>query len=166
MKKFYDTSSLLLLEDSLFESHFVISSITLEELENIKSSGRKDEDTRLAARSLLHLLDENRDKYTVWVYNYSMLKPIEKKNLEINNDLKILATALDYERREAQAGGVLWGRDRPDPWFRGDEGCRCSCERAQRGRIEIGEDMCCTMPLPLYVQFTCSFRKGNIFPNA
>ena len=101
MKKFCDTSSLLLLEDSLFESHFVISSITLEELENIKSSGRKDEDTRQAARSLLHLLDENRDKYTVWVYNSSMLKPIEKKSLEINNDLKILATALDYERREA-----------------------------------------------------------------
>ena len=38
--KFYDTSSLLLKVDSLFEEEekFVISSITLEELENIKKS--------------------------------------------------------------------------------------------------------------------------------
>jgi hypothetical protein len=43
MYKFYDTSSLLL-EDDLFSSNepFGISSITLEELENIKTSYHKD----------------------------------------------------------------------------------------------------------------------------
>ena len=37
--KFYDTSSMLILRDELFEeaNKFAISSVTLQELENIKS---------------------------------------------------------------------------------------------------------------------------------
>ena len=43
MTKFYDTSSLLLKADTLFEDneYFAISSITLEELEHIKASANK-----------------------------------------------------------------------------------------------------------------------------
>ena len=42
--KFYDTSSLLLKAETLFEEgeRFAISSITLNELENIKTSSHKD----------------------------------------------------------------------------------------------------------------------------
>jgi len=56
---FYDTSSLLLKVDNLQkeEEKFVISSITLEELENIKTSTSKDPDIKYAARKLLHYLD-------------------------------------------------------------------------------------------------------------
>ena len=99
MTKFYDTCSLLLKVDNLFEEgHFVISSITLNELENIKTSPRKDPDVKYAARKLLHLLDNHPDLYTIWIYYPNMLTPIEEKGFEINDDLKILATAIDYEK--------------------------------------------------------------------
>ena len=39
---FYDTSSLLLLSDEELNQNFIISSITLNELENIKTSRNKD----------------------------------------------------------------------------------------------------------------------------
>ena len=52
--KFYDTSSLLLKANSLFEDGilFAISSITLNELENIKTSSHKDAEVKYAARKL------------------------------------------------------------------------------------------------------------------
>jgi hypothetical protein len=65
--KFYDTSSLLKQVDSLFENDdlIAISSITFEELENIKTSSNKDADVKYSARKLLHILDNNMDKYIV-----------------------------------------------------------------------------------------------------
>ena len=53
MIKFYDTSSLLLIDDKLFENineTIAISSITLKELENIKVSANKDTHVKYAAR--------------------------------------------------------------------------------------------------------------------
>lgn len=51
MIKFYDTCSLLLLGERLFETQepFVISSITLKELEEIKTSANKDADIKYSA---------------------------------------------------------------------------------------------------------------------
>lgn len=96
--RFYDTCSLLLKANTLFDNneYFVISSITLEELENIKTSSTKDADTKYIARKLLHSLDENRDKYDIHIFKESMLNPIKEKDLSISNDMKILATAIDY----------------------------------------------------------------------
>ena len=96
---FYDTSSLLLKTDNLFnsEEHIIISSITLSELENIKTSNSKDADIKQSARKLIRLLAENPDFYTVWTFTLDMLEPIEKKNLPINDDMKILACAIDYD---------------------------------------------------------------------
>lgn len=96
MKKFYDTSSLLLMEN--FDEPIVISSISLFELEDIKSSMHKTESQRAAARRLLRQLDNHEIKYTTIIYNQQMLNPIEKTGIEVNNDAKILATALHYER--------------------------------------------------------------------
>ena len=55
MIKFYDTCSLLKKASSLFENNepFVISSITLEELENIKTSTNRDNDVKYSARVIL-----------------------------------------------------------------------------------------------------------------
>ena len=97
MIKFYDTSSLLLKATSLHEEPFVISSITLQELENIKSSGRKDLETKHNARLVLNYLD-NHDNYTIHLFTNSMLQPIEEMDLEISNDMKILASAIDYDK--------------------------------------------------------------------
>lgn len=100
MYKFYDTSSLLLKVDTLFdnpEEKVVISSITLNELEHIKTAVNKDPDVKYAARKLLHLLDSNLDKYEVHIFNMNMLEPITEKALAITEDTKILATAIDYD---------------------------------------------------------------------
>ena len=97
--KFYDTCSLLLKADTLFdnEEKFAISSITLEELENIKTSNIKDPDIKYAARKLLHVLDEHHGEYDVHIFKESMLEPIKEKDLSITNDTRILATAFDYD---------------------------------------------------------------------
>ena len=97
--KFYDTSSLLLKANTLFDNneYFVISSITLEELENIKVSLSRDPDIKYAARKLLHCLDEHKGEYDIHIFKENMLLPIKEKNLSISNDMKILATAIDYD---------------------------------------------------------------------
>lgn len=96
--KFYDTSSLLILRESLFDEEdyqrFAISSITLQELESIKVSTEKDSEIKYAARRLLSALNENWDKFDLIVYKPEMLKPIKEKGLEVSNDMKILACAI------------------------------------------------------------------------
>ena len=98
--KFYDTCSLLLKVDTLFEDNdpIVISSVTLNELENIKTAMNKDPDVKYAARRLLHMLAENPYSYEVHIFNMNMLEPITEKALSITEDTKILATAIDYDR--------------------------------------------------------------------
>ena len=91
-KKFYDTNAILDLQDKMFEDDFCISSISLQEMENIKTSGRKDEETKYKARKALHLLDENKDKYEVVIYTTAMENYIVEKQLEITPDTKIIAS--------------------------------------------------------------------------
>ena len=44
--KFYDTSALLDLGAAAFTNKFLIADMTLHELEDIKTSGKKNEETR------------------------------------------------------------------------------------------------------------------------
>ena len=94
---FYDTSSLLLLNEDSFqqndESMIVISSITLQELEKIKVSQNKDAEVKRAARSLLHLLDKHINEYICLIYTENISKSFEF--LELNNDGKIIASLLN-----------------------------------------------------------------------
>ena len=98
--RFYDTCSLLLRANNLFDvnEQFAISSITLEELENIKTSNKKDVDTKYAANKLLHLLDEHMGEFDIHIFTENMLQPIIDNHLTITNDMKILATALDFQK--------------------------------------------------------------------
>ena len=91
-RKFLDTNAILDLQDKMFEYDFCISSISLQEMENIKTSGRKDEETKYKARKALHLLDENKDKYEVVIYTTAMENYIVEKQLEITPDAKIIAS--------------------------------------------------------------------------
>ena len=91
-RKFFDTNAILDLQDKMFEDDFYISSISLQEMENIKTSGRKDEETKYKARKALHLLDENKDKYEVVIYTTAMENYIVEKQLEITPDTKIIAS--------------------------------------------------------------------------
>ena len=97
--KFYDTSSLLLKADSLFETQeeIWISSITLEELENIKTSSNKDPDVKYSARKLVQALDKHIGEYNVKLFSNGMESPLLEQGLYINNDAKILACALSVQ---------------------------------------------------------------------
>ena len=99
--KFYDTSSLLLKADTLFEDkeRFAISSITLEELEHIKTAANKDADIKYAARKLTHILDTHMGEYDVEIFNEGLEKPVAKAGIYINNDAKILACGLSYQKK-------------------------------------------------------------------
>ena len=99
MIKFYDTSSLLLKANNLFEENerFTISSITLEELENIKTSSNKDFDVKYNARKLLRSLDENIGKYDVILYKDEYLEELSAFGFSITNDYKILVSAFQID---------------------------------------------------------------------
>lgn len=101
MRNYYvfDTSSLILEAYTLFEdySNIIIPSVCLTELENIKTSADKDPEVKQAVRFLLDLLEDNPDKFEIHVFRNGMLKPAREKDLEINNDIKILMTAVDYD---------------------------------------------------------------------
>ena len=97
--KFYDTSSLLKKANSLEDEKFIISSVTLKELEEIKTSTNKDFLIKAKARKVIKYLKNNidSDRYKVWIYDRSMLNPIIEKSLPLNHDTEILATAIDFD---------------------------------------------------------------------
>lgn len=100
--KFYDTCSLLLKADKLFdnEDNIVISSITINELENIKTANNKSPDIKQTARQLLHLLTEHPEAYEIHIFKMDMLTPVIEKGFSITDDTKILATAIDYDKTQ------------------------------------------------------------------
>lgn len=94
-KKFYDTNAVLFLQDKLLNSNekFAISSTTLLELEHIKVSRNKDEETKYRARKVLHILDENPEYYDVVIVNNKILEIIDNFGLENTPDNQICACA-------------------------------------------------------------------------
>lgn len=96
MISFLDTSSLLEMTQQQYRDHYVVISTTvlseLEELKNHPVTGYK------ARRAIKYIQDNPPED--IWIFNNSMLQPIIEKDLPINNDMKILAAAIDYERRE------------------------------------------------------------------
>ena len=100
MYKFYDTCSLLMAVDTFLQEEEytpVISSVTLKELENIKTSSNKDADVKYSARKVLHKLNENPDNYIIQLFKLDGLKIIEDSNLPITDDSKILSTAIEFK---------------------------------------------------------------------
>ena len=100
MAKFYDTCALLTLPSDLFEEYFYVSSVTINELESIKTSGHKDEETKYAARKLLRLLDENQGKYEIVPYKATYVFARWRLNLPNTNDTKIIISALKSKADE------------------------------------------------------------------
>lgn len=96
---FYDTSALLDLGAAAFEPAalpFLIADMTLHELEEIKTSGKKTEEIRYKARTVTRLLAEHRDdgSYTVVaVPMTSLFYILDGKPISDNNDATIMATA-------------------------------------------------------------------------
>mgnify|MGYP003318034704 CR=1 FL=1 len=95
---FYDTCSLINHFKEIFDEGevFYVSSLTINELENIKTSGTKDEETKYNARCLLHKLKENKDKCVIIPFRNHFLSAIEEFDLPNTTDSKIIATAFDF----------------------------------------------------------------------
>jgi predicted ribonuclease YlaK len=89
LKNFYDTSALLTLQDKVFESPFLISMVTLQELEHIKTSTTKDADTKYKARKMTRALCES----TEW----SAVGEQYDTNCTLNNDSRIINDALPHK---------------------------------------------------------------------
>lgn len=58
---YYDTCSLLRLQEQAFSEPFYVSEMTLRELESIKSSGTKSEEIKAQARNVVRLMDVHWD---------------------------------------------------------------------------------------------------------
>lgn len=101
-KIFYDTCSLLNLQAEAFKETFYISSITLNELENIKTSGTKDEETKWKARQVLHLLKENEGVFKVIPFKETDKVDLSKYDLPQTNDSKIILTALNILAKDSK----------------------------------------------------------------
>ena len=95
MAKFYDTNALLDLGEAVLKDElFYFSSISLIELENIKTSRNKSEDVKYKARRIMRVLDENEDSYEVVVYDDWCREQLENLRIDDTPDNKICACYL------------------------------------------------------------------------
>ena len=99
-KKFYDTNAVLKLQSKIFEDEFVLSSTTLHELEHIKTSKNKDEETKYNARKAIHLLDEKSDRYNVVTFTTDVDELMHEYGVFDSPDNEIIACAKYYSKKE------------------------------------------------------------------
>jgi len=99
MIKFYDTCALLDLQGEIFKSGFYISNITITELEQIKTSGTRDEEIKWKARQLIRLLQEHEGEYDIVIYDPSW-NYLEEFSLPSGNDSKIVVSAYHCDQTE------------------------------------------------------------------
>ena len=97
--RFYDTNAIL--TDCTDISNVVISSKTLEELENIKTSSHKDNDIKYKARVAVRAIREQKPE--IVVVQKSDYDKIEELGLEITNDNLIIASAWRYSQENSIA---------------------------------------------------------------
>lgn len=91
--KFYDTNELLKNLDKIDDDLIYISSITLQEIEHIKTSRNKDEDVKFEARKVTRWLRNNEDKYKCIPVTKGHYQLLESINIPIDNDNLIIACA-------------------------------------------------------------------------
>lgn len=95
-KLFLDTNALLNLQEEAFKEPFVISQKTLEEIENIKTSSKKDGEVKYNARKIAHLLDKHFGEYEVVADSSDIREILKDMELEETPDNVILACADFY----------------------------------------------------------------------
>ena len=93
-RRLFDTNAIL--ADCTDISNVIISSKTLEELENIKTSSHKDNDIKYKARVAVRAIREHQPE--IVVVQKSDYDKIEELGLEITNDNLIIASAWRYSQ--------------------------------------------------------------------
>ena len=96
-KRFLDTNAII--SDCTDISNVSISSKTLDELENIKSSSHKDNDIKYKARVAVRAIREQKPE--IVVVQKSDYDKIEELGLEITNDNLIIASAWRYSQENS-----------------------------------------------------------------
>lgn len=99
---FYDTCALLDQGKTIFENQqpFYISTITLQELENIKSSALKDSEIKYKARKLIELLEQYENQYSLILYENNWDIELNHNSiLPENNDGRIILSALKMQQK-------------------------------------------------------------------
>lgn len=106
--KFYDTSAILVKEQYDFDKeYYVLSIITIEELEDIKTSATADEDTKYNARRFLRFLNENSKQFEIFC---------DYDEKEKSNDKKILSAVGQYRYKlEYEKTPVGYVSNKPQP---------------------------------------------------
>ena len=106
-KRFLDTNAVL--TDCTDISNVLISSKTLEELENIKSSSHKDNDIKYKARQAVRAIKEQKPE--IIVVDKIDYDRIESLGLEVTNDNLIIASADRYSRLNPEEDVVFCTND-------------------------------------------------------
>ena len=91
--KFYDTNILLHNDINKIEDKIYVSSVTLQELESIKTSSNKDSEVKYQARIATRWFMENEDKYECIVVEKKHHDILKDKELDEDNDNLIIACA-------------------------------------------------------------------------
>lgn len=107
MIRFYDTNALLDLKQDIFsiekDYDIYISNVSLFELENIKNSISKDEETKWSAREVIRLLIAHKGDYNIIIYNDNLkhhLYDIDYGDLPNTPDTKIILCALEAQCKD------------------------------------------------------------------
>jgi len=87
------------MQNKMLDNEFVISSVSLHELEHIKVSKGKDEEIKYKARKAIHILDENPDKYEVVVPTSKTIKILDSFKLDQSPDNLIIGCAYEYNKK-------------------------------------------------------------------
>ena len=97
--KFYDTNALLYSYDMKSEQPFIMSNLTLKQLQSIKEGTDKSEQVRYKARHLINWLMQNKI-YKVFPYQRDWDKDLKKYPvLSENTDSRIILTALKIKEK-------------------------------------------------------------------
>lgn len=99
MKKVIDTNILINYPEFILENDCIIPSVVISELENIKTGNKRDEDVKFRARVAVRMLEDNSDKYEIFVVNNEVYDIVSKDfQLPITNDNLIIACAFKTQR--------------------------------------------------------------------
>lgn len=108
-KLFLDTCALMNHVGGLADTPIIISSVTVQQLNNIKENRSKTEDVRFKSRMAARFVDKHPELVTVWQYLSSDTDEIAKLGLEDIPDYRIVAGAFRYTRDVGPV--VFWTED-------------------------------------------------------
>jgi len=128
---FFDTCTLLRLQERAFENFFYVCSKTFQELEEIKTSNRKDAEVKAQARNLLRLFTSKEREYEVCTVSVETYETLAALELCCDNDELIVTTAYMKNKHVP----VIFATDDLSCYMMA-RNCGLTCELHPHGKIE------------------------------